>query len=128
MPGQEPHKRSGLWDSDRLWRALVSKSELGLSTCDFPGSLAWTATYGIIINRVWPETVQEVRIIDMFDNFVTATGGLRFCNQVIPFAQILRQIRSQKILVFECKQLIINHQLETTPFCSRQSLRNLQEG
>ena len=47
-----------------------------------PWSLTWTATFGNIIEKVWPETVQEVRILTIFWQIVAGTGSPWFRNQV----------------------------------------------
>ena len=44
----------------------MSATELGQNTRDYPSSLTWTASFANMIDKVWPENVQEVRILTRF--------------------------------------------------------------
>ena len=74
-------------DSDRLWRELMSTNRTlvtTLVTTKVPhvDRYFWyqTTTFGYIIDRVWPETAQEVSDFNMF---LTVCGG-SWCTQMSP--------------------------------------------
>ena len=74
-------------DSDRLWRVLMSTNGtlvITLVTTKVPhvDCYFWyqTTTFGYIIDRVWPETAQEVSDFNMI---LTVCGG-RWCTQMSP--------------------------------------------
>ena len=82
-----PETAQEVSDSDRLWRELMSTNRtlvIALVTTEVPhvDCYFWyqTTTFGYIIDRVWPETAQEVSDFNMI---LTVCGG-SWCTQMSP--------------------------------------------